>query len=517
MSERDEGTAPRRLLGPGYVGGLQADLLSSELSLAFLRSLFAQASQVGLGFFEIEPKTSRVHMDVNAARLFVSDSGLADGRSAELAHFLAIFEPELRSTLERGLAHGQSIVAEGRLLGEGTPLYVSVTLGAEGGRFFGLLQDTTVHRREMALAQNAQRLESIGRLAGGVAHDFNNLLTTILGSAELLMDESDPEEIQALAEEIVAAGDRGRELTKRLLTLSHRQEGQRKKTDLPAWIRASVDPWRRLMDAGVRLDLDLPTDRLVSWVDPHGLEQVMHNLLVNARDATEGGGQIEISLELSGPPPGGSGSQWCTLRVSDDGPGMDPEVQARVLEPFFTTKAVGEGTGLGLSSSFAIIRGFGGHLEVDSRPGRGTHVRMWLPLTEQEPTDDLPERLEIAPRRHSILVLEDDRAVGLTMAKMLERLGFSVVLVHDEAGAFEAVRSRRIDLLVSDVVMPQTTGPEVVKRLKAEFPQLRVLFVSGYAGGELERHGWDPQTPLLAKPFTADALLARIAEQLPEA
>jgi len=499
-------------LGPGHRSVEQVGA-----ARAFVRSLFACGPGAGLGFFELDLERGLVHLDLGAARMTSGDDGLEDGLTVSREAFLSAFSGEVRDALA-GLGTRQAgFTVEGRVGRTEEPRFVAVTVppGAEGP-IFGVLRDTTRHRREIELAQSAQRLESIGRLAGGVAHDFNNLLTTILGSAELLQEETDTEEIRALAEEIVMAGERGRELTQRLLTLSRRRQVERKKTELVSWIRSSVDAWRRLLEPGVRLDVDLPNDRMVSWVDPRGLEQVMHNLLVNARDATPDGGRIEIALELSGPPPEGSGSNWCTLRVSDDGTGMEPGVQARVLEPFFTTKDVGQGTGLGLSTSHAIVRQFGGELALDSRPGRGTHVRMWLPLTEQDPTDDMPERISVPPevRRQRILVLEDDRSVGLTMERMLARLGFEVALVHDEASAFAVMRSERIDLLVSDVVMPRTTGPAVARRLRQEFPQLRVLFVSGFAGTELERHGWDPQTPLLAKPFTADALLGRILELL---
>ena len=504
-------------LGPGLRAQPQDDLRDGP-EARFARSVLDCGPGVGLGFFEVDTDRRLVHLDRGAAWITAGGPEPRDGLTLSLEAFLSAFSGELQDLLAKAMsAAGSCLSAEGRVGRSDPPRFVSLSLSpTKEGPLFGLLRDSTQHRREIELAQNAQRLESIGRLAGGVAHDFNNLLTTILGSAELLRDESDMDEIRALAEEIVIAGDRGRALTQRLLTLSRRHDGERKKIELTQWIRSSADTWRRLLDPGARLDLDLPIDRMVSWVDPPGLEQVMQNLLVNARDAAGDGGRIEVGLQLSGPPPEGKGSNWCTLWVSDDGPGMEPELVERVLEPFFTTKEVGQGTGLGLSTSYAMIRNFGGDLRIDSRPGRGTHVRLWLPLTEQDPTGDMPERSGalLETRHHRLLVLEDDRSVSLTMERMLHRLGFEVALVHDETSAFEVMRSERIDLLVSDVVMPRTSGPAVARRLREEYPQLKILFVSGYAGAELERHGWDPQTPLLPKPFTAEVLLARILELL---
>jgi PAS domain S-box-containing protein len=503
------------------------DVTPLESRERFLQSLELSARVAEIGAFAYVHDRRAVEMSPQSAAIV----GLDATSEVSVERFFDLFASDHRDRVSDGFQRvaersRREWEFEARLDGDpNEPRYVRLWLHREEGmaggqRLSGVVQDVTQQRIERESAQHAQRLESLGRLAGGVAHDFNNLLTTMLGSAELLKGETDPAVVDELAGEILLAAERGRALTRRLLTVARRQEGQRRRTDLGALIKESAPLWLRMLGEQVKLELDIEPGTLTVFVDPRQIDQVLMNLLINAKDAMPEGGTVGLDLRSSPPPPQLSGVdpavRWCRVTVRDDGMGMPAEAVERAFEPFFTTKGQGKGTGLGLATSYAIVRQCGGAFHLESQPNDGTLVQFWLPCTDQDPTGDLPATTDTPTslRRRTIMVLEDDLGVGQTMLRMLERLGFRVVLVHTADEAFAAARAESIDLLVSDVVMPDVSGPGVAARLRDRFPGLKVLFVSGYAGTELERHGWDPQTPLLSKPFTAEELFTAVTDLL---
>ena len=373
----------------------------------------------------------------------------------------------------------------------------------------------------------SQKMEAVGRLAGGIAHDFNNLLTAISGYTALLLDEV-PEDDAHRSDltEIEQAATRGAALVDQLLSFSRRKMVIPSTLDL----NEAVESTRGLLSHIIGADVDLVT-RLAPNLDgvradPTQVEQVLLNLAVNARDAMPSGGRLEIetaNVRLRARDVGGllgaKTGPHVMLGVRDSGIGMDRETQARVFEPFFTTKEVGQGTGLGLSTAYGIVTQAGGHISVDSRPGAGTTFRVYLPTDAQATEVEAPAEVDATPRtgQETILVVEDEDAVRSLARDVLTRLGYEVLVASDGRQALEVAKRhrRRIDLLVSDVVLPQLRGVEVADRLRARRPGLRVLYMSGYTQTAIVHDGLlDPGVNFLAKPFRPADLANRVREVL---
>ena len=387
------------------------------------------------------------------------------------------------------------------------------------------LQDAAVRRERRQLQHQllqAQKLEAIGRLAGGVAHDFNNVLTAILGSTELLLLDT-PAGVAAREElEIVRdAATRAQELIRQLLAFSARQVLQPAVVDLNALVESLGRMLRRLIGEDVTLTTAPGAGLGAVRVDPGQIEQVLVNLAVNARDAMPDGGRLTIGASNadvvdSGNVPRG---RYVVLQVTDTGVGMTPEILARVFEPFFTTKERGKGTGLGLATVYGIVQQSGGHVEVDSAPGAGTTFRIYLPRVEA-PVEAPPEAAPVtAPEEGSetVLVAEDERLVRVLVRKTLTQAGYRVL---EAGGGEEALRlaarhDGTIHLLVTDVVMPGMSGRELMRRLAEVRPNVKVLYMSGYSDEAVERHGvLDPGTAFMQKPFTPSVLARRVREVL---
>ncbi len=399
--------------------------------------------------------------------------------------------------------------------------------------------DVTERRRLEEQLRQAQKMEAIGRLAGGIAHDFNNLLTAIDGYAELAASAL-PDDHPARADllEIRRAGERAARLTSQLLAFGRRQvlsptvvEPDRLIGHLGAFLR-------RIIGEDITLDLALGAPRVAVLVDGSQLEQVLMNLVVNARDAMPDGGRLTIatavveaapvtapSPDAAAPPPGElARGRWLEITVADTGIGMDESILARIFEPFFTTKPAGEGTGLGLSTVYGIVSQSGGQISVRSRPGAGSTFRVHFPVVDGERVRNGPpvavEPAAVgaaAPRGGSetILLVEDEPGIRALMAQSLRRLGYEVLEAADATAARRLVAGRRIDLLLSDVVMPGTDGPTLAEALLAEQPDLRILFVSGYAPGLVPgRPAVERRYAFLSKPFDAATLAARVREVL---
>jgi PAS domain S-box-containing protein len=389
-----------------------------------------------------------------------------------------------------------------------------------------MVTDVTERRRLEAQFRQAQKMEAIGRLAGGVAHDFNNLLTVINGYSELLLAGPAAGPQRPALEEIHKAGARAALLTRQLLAFSRQAVLEPRVLDLNAVVRESERLIRRLVGEDVAVHAHLALDLGQVRADPGQLHQVILNLVVNARDAMPTGGRLELTtanVELCpGRPPepdAARGGPFVLLAVSDTGCGMTPEVLARICEPFFTTKPVGQGTGLGLATVYGIVRQSDGHLAVASAPGRGTTFKVYLPRVgweEPRPADGEPAAA--LPRGgETILLVEDEAPVRRYAAQVLEGLGYRVLTAADgaEARAVTAAHPEPLDLLVTDVVMPHQSGRQLAEALQAQRPGLKVLFMSGYTEDAVVRHGVrSAEAAILHKPFSPAALAHQVRQIL---
>jgi two-component system cell cycle sensor histidine kinase/response regulator CckA len=363
--------------------------------------------------------------------------------------------------------------------------------------------------------RQAQKMDAIGRLAGGVAHDFNNLLTVIGGYAGVLESVLPPGSEADAAHEISEATERAAALTRQLLLLSRRQLVQPGVVDLNAAIRGLEPMLRRTLPESIRLELSLDPELPAIDIDPSQVDQVMLNLALNARDAIAGHGTLRIETQA------GEGGRSVHLRVSDDGQGMTEETRARAFEPFFTTKPAGAGTGLGLSTTYGIVRQAQGAISLDSTLGAGTTVEISLPAASARATPSSGRSsgaLEPRVGRHAaVLLVEDDVAVRRLLAILLESAGYRVTVAADGAEALELVKKsgRPFDLMLTDYVMPGQSGVELCNALRERWPDLRVVLMTGHAevpgvgASELPRG-----VELLGKPFTREQLQRVIARQL---
>jgi PAS domain S-box-containing protein len=384
-------------------------------------------------------------------------------------------------------------------------------------------RDVTAQIRLEAQYRQAQKLESIGRLAGGVAHDFNNLLTVILSSSEVMKQDRaaglpvDDDDI----EQIHAAGERARDLTRQLLAFARKQVIAPVSLDLNAVVRGSEKLLHRVLGEDVHLMVKAETGLWATLCDAGQIEQVLVNLAVNARDAMPGGGALTIETrnveaedaEAVSDPDRRPG-RWVRLTVRDTGLGMSPEAKAHLFEPFFTTKEHGKGTGLGLATVHGIVAQSGGHLHVESEPGRGTTFHICLPPSDAPQVVNQPAPpAESTSGSEAILLVEDDPLVRGVTLRALKGSGYRVIPAAsgEEALAIAGREGLRIDLVVTDVVMPGMTGREVVDELRRRLPRVPALFVSGYTQDAIVQRGvLDSGVAFLPKPFTPSTLVARV-------
>ena len=373
--------------------------------------------------------------------------------------------------------------------------------------------------------RQVQKLEAVGRLAGGLAHDFNNLLTIIMGQSQVLLSEMGLEDpLRSRVEELHKAGDRARLLIRQLLTFSRKQPSETKVLNLNL-ILVDLDPMlRRLIGEDIQLRLRPSMDDLRVKADPALLEQVVMNLVVNARDAMPRGGKLTIetaAADLDHMPayhisPIGPGP-YVRLSVSDSGCGMDPEVQAHIFEPFFTTKEEGKGTGLGLSTVFGIVTQGGGGLDVTSKTGEGTRFDVYLPRVETEIELSASEQSTVpSPRGYeTILLVEDDENVRMLIGEELRKCGYRIVEARNgvEACLVATPYMGKLRLLLTDIVMPGMSGVELARNLRVIKPGLKVLFISGYTD-DIGIGTGDPASMYLQKPFTPEVLAGKVREVL---
>ncbi len=370
--------------------------------------------------------------------------------------------------------------------------------------------------------RQSQKMEAVGRLAGGVAHDFNNLLTVINSYAGFASDElRDGDPMKADIEMILTAGQRAADLTRQLLIFSRKQVMEPRVLDLNEVVSELQKMLRRLIGEDIDLCTSLGDDLGRITADPGQLEQVLMNLTVNARDAMPKGGtltietaNVELDEESRSMHADSVAGPHVMLTVSDNGPGMTAEVKAQIFEPFFTTKEAGTGTGLGLATVYGIVKQSGGSIWVDSEPGQGTTFKIYLPRVEAEKTEER-RHTDITELRGSemVLLVEDEEAVRTLTRRMLVSAGYQVITASNGGEALlECERyGGVIHLLLTDVVMPKMSGKDLVNRLAKLRPSLKALFMSGYTGDVTLHHGvTDEGVLFIAKPFNAQALLRKV-------
>jgi two-component system, cell cycle sensor histidine kinase and response regulator CckA len=403
-------------------------------------------------------------------------------------------------------------------------------------RVLGVMLDTTErHALEEQLRQ-AQKMDAVGRLAGGVAHDFNNLLTVIRGNAALLLERvTTDNELRSELQEIERAAARASDLTRQLLAFGRKQVLQPHELDLNAVVAQLTRMIDRLIPKTIAVVLTPASHVGLVRADRGQIEQVILNLVINARDAMPSGGQLELRTGELGVGKAFGGWQadnpvvppdvpvrpgkYIHLSVSDTGSGMDEATRTRAFEPFFTTKPVGEGTGLGLATVYGIVKQSDGYVWIDSQPGRGTTVHVCLPRVDGEvrPPRTSPHAIPAVAGPRTVLLVEDEDGVRDLTQRVLERQGYIVHVARDgvEALALYADHKQTIDVLVTDVVMPRLGGSELVIKVRAERPDLPVLFMSGYARNAAIRGApGDRRTRFLQKPFTVPAFQQAVAELL---
>lgn len=406
-----------------------------------------------------------------------------------------------------------------RQTSDGSRVYIAISTAPvrdDQGDVIGamaILEDIT--QRKILEEQNRQatKLEAIGRLAGGIAHDFNNLLTVILGYSDGLAEVDSASELQEAADAIHLAAERAAALTQQLLAFSRRQVLHVQIVDLNEVVQTTNNMVSRLIGTDITVTVALAEQPIWVHVDPIQMEQVLINLATNARDAMPSGGELRITTSRVEH----SGQTWAQLSVSDTGEGIDAETAAHIFDPFFTTKETGKGTGLGLASVYGVAHQSGGDVTVESEPGEGATFRVQLPMSEapqvEAAVEDEREQLE---QDASILLAEDNGDVRRILGRMLSAAGHTVRAAENGTEALAIARRHisEIDVLITDVVMPGMTGGELAQKMKLMKPELKVLFVSGYADDEAVKRGAIDGAPLLHKPFTLEGVRAAVAQLL---
>jgi two-component system, cell cycle sensor histidine kinase and response regulator CckA len=442
-------------------------------------------------------------LQVNRAMTEMLGYDAASSAELLLRDLPLIFTPdgafeEFRSKLMRGGSHPGADCCWTRRDGSELQARVSgrMVLDGAGGAYLDIFAENVTEKKRLeAELADAQRMQAIGQLAGGVAHDFNNLLTVISGHVELLLTSAHEPEDRERLDEVKQAADKAADLTRQLLAFGRRQVLRSRVINLNEVIGNFMGMLARLIRENVELRFE-PGDGLGTVnADPGEVDRVLLNLAVNAQDAMPGGGRltIETANVRLGPEDDADGAvpgEYVRILVRDTGIGMDRATKARVFEPFFTTKAPAEGTGLGLAVVYGVIRQSGGYITLDSQPGMGTTFRIYLPAAAAAvtPPGRAAAPLATLPRgNETILFAEDDRPIRLLISRVLERLGYRVLSAPDGAAGIEMARAHpgEIHLLLSDLVMPVVGGHELAAKLKEEKPELKVVFISGYAGHQV--------------------------------
>jgi PAS domain S-box-containing protein len=399
------------------------------------------------------------------------------------------------------------------------------------GRLEGIMTfmlDLTDLRKTEENLRQAQKMEAVGRLAGGIAHDFNNLLTAINGFAEMALHSLDnPEAAQGMLEQIRLSGDRAADLTRQLLAFSRKQILVPKLIDLNAVLSGMKPMLLRLVRADIQLSFLFAPELDPIRMDPGQLEQIVLNLVINGCDAMPEGGRLVLETfkaapkEHPGDPHDTAGSHgYVILQVSDTGMGMASEIQARIFEPYFTTKEPGKGTGMGLATVFGILNQSGGAIQVASEPEKGSRFKVFFPIGEGKAETDAQRSarpLSTNPSGQVVLIVEDEEPVRTFAKQVLESYGFRIVLARSGKEALERLAQVQgpVHMLLTDLVMPGMNGPELWKAVKSSHPETEVLFMSGYMDSEgIPKDLLSAGAPFLQKPFSVQQLVEKVKERL---
>lgn len=376
----------------------------------------------------------------------------------------------------------------------------------------------------------AGKMESVGRLAGGVAHDFNNMLSVIMGYTEMALEEA-PESslLFTQLEQILAAARRSKQVTRQLLAFARKQTITPRFLDLNDTVSGMLKMLQRLIGEDVGLEWQPHGEPLCIHMDPGQIDQIMANLCVNAKDAVSDTGCIIIKTRpvlideaFTRQHPGAGKGEYALLEVTDDGCGMDRRTLDQVFEPFFTTKEVSKGTGLGLATVYGIVKQNNGYIHIDSEPDMGTAVRIYLPVVEGEPEDSCttPEAGPPGAQGETVLVVEDEIHILDLALTILERLGYSVIGAESPEKALALVDQLEgpVDLLITDVIMPQMNGSELARRLTRKIPEMKCLFMSGYTADVIAHHGvLEKDLQFIQKPFTVQEIAVKVRQVLDHA
>ena len=506
--------------------------IEAELRATNERTRFAHAA-AGIGIGEIEVSTGRMMWSESMPAMH----GVADGSfDGTVKAYHELIHPDDREALQKAresaMATGADYSTEFRILWpDGSVHWLDVrhqirrAWDGRGDRLFGVAIDVTERKALEAQLRQAQKMDAVGRLAGGVAHDFNNLLTVILGYAECLAAGpgcSDPQRRDV--GEIIKAAERSAALTRQLLAFSRHQMLQPTLVDVNALVANMSDMLSRLIGEHIQLATVLAAGLGPVLADQGQLEQVLMNLTVNARDAMPQGGRLlvetaEVQLDQTSADhdQAAAPGRYVMLAVTDSGAGMDAETRRHLFEPFFTTKERGQGTGLGLATVYGIVKQSGGYIWVNSEPGHGATFKVYLPRSNASLPPEIvgPVAAVAARGSETVLLVEDEGGVRRLAQRILENAGYRVIPASDPAEAMELFALHRggIDLVLTDVIMPGSSGPDLFQSLAAQEPTLKVLYMSGYTEDAVVRQaGLDRGQPFVHKPFTA-AVLARTVRE----
>jgi two-component system, cell cycle sensor histidine kinase and response regulator CckA len=513
--------------------GIERHRSADALRTAEERMRFALEA-AGVGIWDMD-YTTGVH---RWSEILESQYGLQPGTfGGTFEAFVERIHPDDREsmieTIGKAVKSGADFSTQHRSIWpDGTVRWLSgagrVRLGEHGEpvRAVGITQDVTERHNLEEHYRQAQKMEAVGRLAGGVAHDFNNLLTVILGYCELLLADLDPgDPLHADMAEIHNAGTRAAGLTRQLLAFSRKQIVEPAPLDLNAVIIDIRPMLGRLIREDVKVMLVLRPELAPMTADRGQVEQIVMNLAVNAQDAMPKGGtltietaNVEFNEHYAKVHVGVKAGDYVALTVTDTGTGITPEVQARLFEPFFTTKEVGRGTGLGLATVHAIVTRSGGSVNVYSEVGRGTSFKVYFPRADA--AEMVAEVPSIVARPHAgdetVLVVEDADGLRELTKRLLQRQGYTVLVAENADEAFQLFeQNRSIDVVLTDVVMPGGSGPDLTSKLVERRPGLKVIYMSGYTDEAIVQHGiLKPGIAFLHKPFTSEALGRKIREVL---
>ena len=524
--------------GEELLEGMMIDITESKLSRLVLEDWKRRYGEAVLAsrqiIYESDPKSQFVELDGCTGEILGYTPAELSG---EAVKWLELIHPADRSDYVekmRAAATAEGIEFEYRVRrkdGSYRTLWEQgrAVTDAEGNvtRITGFITDITERRALEAQFRQAQKMEAVGRLAGGIAHDFNNILTVISGYSSIQLDRSSPSDpVHHEAEQIRATAERAAALTRQLLAFSRQQVMLPRRLNLNDIVRNLDKMLRRLIGENIEVMMALAPDLGAVKVDPGQMDQVVMNLVINARDAMPDGGKLTIqtqNIELDESYFEKHGyvisPRQVMLAISDNGTGMAPETQARLFEPFFTTKEAGKGTGLGLPVVYGIVKQSGGSIEVYSELNHGTTVKIYLPRVDSEVEQLLPASFAADTRARGaerVLLVEDDMQLRHLVATILTSRGYTVEAVErPEELEYILEHTPRCSLLLTDVVMPKLSGPEVARRVQKRWPEAKVLYMSGYTTNAIVHHGvLDEGLFFLQKPFRPSDLAAKVREVL---